>query len=212
VNIKAKAIIASATILLSEPSLAVVTVTATWQFRENSIAYDGVGPTEAMAVLNARAKCLAAQSGNFRRYCENPPIKVSFSNVPAGTYLESRDRCGSDGKKLVCTSCRPIMERRELDLTKCPAEVIAACFVGSVDLVHAQQARIAAVSCSQHGATQLDGKELEGAEDDGSPIGSDFLGSYQSRADAVAAMCKANDPQKEDVEKCWELIPAGECK
>jgi hypothetical protein len=36
-----------------------------------------------------------------------------------------------------------------------------------------------------------------------SPLGVDFLGPFNSRAAAVAAMCKNYDPQMMDSSKCW---------
>ena len=44
-----------------------------------------------------------------------------------------------------------------------------------------------------------------------SPIGADYLGPFDKKSDAIAAMCAAYDATLTDPSKCWVTLPEGSC-
>ena len=90
--------------------------------------------------------------------------------------------------------------------------------VGSNNHLHAEdtKANATAVKCEGEGTwcVRRDSmaKTCRVQKTTAAPIGTDFLGEFATRADAVKAMCKAYDPDKEDPNKCWEMIPSDECR
>jgi hypothetical protein len=43
------------------------------------------------------------------------------------------------------------------------------------------------------------------------PIGTDYLGPFDKKSDAIDAMCAAYDSTLTDPSKCWATLPPGTC-
>lgn len=100
-------------------------VSATWQIGGAAPTYSATGSTREAALTNARLICKQSQPlDEYKYFCMNAPTRESYSELPGGSYVKSCANCRLEGSKLVCDSCKPKIERRELDLAQCQGEAI----------------------------------------------------------------------------------------
>ena len=100
-------------------------VSATWQIGNAAPTFNATGATKQGALANARVMCQQSQPlEQYKYYCLNAPARESYSEIPGGSYIKSCKQCRVEGNKLVCNSCKPKIERRELDLAQCQGEAI----------------------------------------------------------------------------------------
>lgn len=103
-------------------------VKVTWQLKNGQMDFVGNGDTEAAAIEKARLNCqLSQQFTEWKLYCMTSPLRIITDILPDGTYHKTCRNCrlekSPEGKSLlVCDSCRPVIERRQLDLTQCPGD------------------------------------------------------------------------------------------
>jgi hypothetical protein len=98
-------------------------VDATWQIGNAAPTYQGYGSTKESALQSARNLCSSSQPlESYRYYCMNSPVRELYSELPGGSYIKSCSKCRMEGSKLVCDLCKPVLERRELDVSQCAAE------------------------------------------------------------------------------------------
>lgn len=96
--------------------------TVTWQIGPGPGTYKGIGESQGEAFLAAQNLCYQAQPlDDWKAYCLNAPAKTEYTALPGGSYIESCGNCRPENNKLVCDWCKPVLERRELDLSTCPA-------------------------------------------------------------------------------------------
>lgn len=96
-------------------------VKATWQFGNGHREYTGMGNTQDSALENARSLCSQSQPlDDYKYYCYNAPTRTVYSNLPGGEFWRSCGNPRMEGTKLVTDWCKPVLERRELDLMTCP--------------------------------------------------------------------------------------------
>ena len=95
-------------------------VKATWQIGNGGAEYTGTGDTQPDAIASARQQCTNAQVlDEYKFYCLNSPVRTEYYAVPNGSYINSCGNCRVNNNKLICDSCKPVLERRELDLNNC---------------------------------------------------------------------------------------------
>lgn len=118
---------AVAWMFFSESAWARVQAIASWKIAGNSQQYTGIGGSNEQALEAARMNCKAAQAiADWRNFCLNAPERLEYSTIPGGTYTKSCGVCGvrkeGGAEILGCSFCKPVMERRELNLSQCPAD------------------------------------------------------------------------------------------
>lgn len=85
--------------------------------------YTGYGDTQAAALLNARRDCAAHQNlDHMAAQCWTSSPDVSYATMAGGSYLKSCGNCRPEGNLLVCDWCKPVIERRQLDMNQCPGD------------------------------------------------------------------------------------------
>ena len=119
-----------AILLYSPLSQALVHVQASILVGDNTLPYGGYGATEDDAKKALRSNCAAQQTlDEWKAQCMvNPLLNLSTGPLPGGSYLKSCGLpygtnpygCHMSGTTLICTTCRPVMETRTLDMNQCP--------------------------------------------------------------------------------------------
>lgn len=111
----------------TEFAFAKAQVVAVWKLENvESREYVALGRNEAEALGNARSQCSREVIDRWKLYCLNTPARVSFSIIPEGSYTQTCGKCGvskeAEGEILTCSYCRPVIEKRRLNLSQCPEE------------------------------------------------------------------------------------------
>lgn len=110
----------------SDSALSWVRCDVTWQSHVGPLGpYSGQGGTQGEAVGNARSLCEQSNPLNeFKLHCLNNPSNQSCVTLPNGSYVKSCYDCRMEGNILACNKgCKPVMERRILDMTGCNSNV-----------------------------------------------------------------------------------------
>ncbi|WP_156336907.1 hypothetical protein [Achromobacter kerstersii] len=119
--------IAIALFLITGPSSAFARwqASVTWQIGPGPSTYTGIGDSQPEALGAARSTCWQAQPlDDWKNFCKNNPTRVEYSQLPEGSYIKSCGGCRVVDNKLVCDYCKPVIERRELDLAVCTGDSI----------------------------------------------------------------------------------------
>lgn len=107
-------------LFFSESAFARWQVKAVWQIGNGGGEYVGIGDSQGAALEAARQNCKNAQPlDEFKNYCLNAPVRTDYSQLPEGTYIKSCKGCRVNNNTLICDSCKPVLEERQLDLNTC---------------------------------------------------------------------------------------------
>jgi hypothetical protein len=94
----------------------------------NSREYEGKGTSKDIALQKARVACMSGRPDATVGLCKNEPLRISYAEMkdpPGGSYLNScKDCILADGDVIVCSQCKPKIEKRVLDLKQCQSRAI----------------------------------------------------------------------------------------
>lgn len=106
-------------------------VNATWkiirsdgevQWQKNEFGY---GTSKNQALADARSKCLNHATGNKARkkVCRVKTPRATYTPFPTGPYTKSCGKPEVNGNLLTARWCRPVLNKRELDLGACNGDI-----------------------------------------------------------------------------------------